>query len=478
MRMERNFLLYLLPSVIKGAVGIALIIPITTYYLDPSDFGIEAILLMLTGFIEPLSCTGQTWALSAYYYKISEEDRKLLVSNLLGLDILLRIFWCAVYFMGAKVLLPLVVRDFDPRYLVYFDLLLVGVVLNGVWPTISYTLTLEKRAGTFAFLDLGQFAAGVTATIICLALFGLGTVTLFIRPVATGVFVTALGIFYIRRWLSFTPSLAWLRKIYRVGLPALPTNLVELISNTIDRYFIQRWIGLGRLGIYAHSLRYRQVFVMGSKAFVQVIVPEALRTFAERTKPETLRKTMKAWYGILGIFGAFVGLFSYEVVDFLTHGKFVAASPLVPLWFLLVFSHSFGTNYTQFLLFRRSTRFLAASGIAVNLAFIGVNAGLVYRFGIMGAVTAVLAGNLTVQFIRRWFAWKRGCPNMGDKDFWGMAGLVMGVYALNASLAPDWTMKLLLWCFLTGIIGFRSGLVEAGKRALDRWRTGRDALDG
>jgi len=53
-------------------------------------------------------------------------------------------------------------------------------------------------------------------------------------------------------------------------------------------------------------------------------------------KPEILKK----WFGLLGIGGLFFSLFSYEIVNVLTHGKFVGAAYLIPIWFLLLLSFS------------------------------------------------------------------------------------------------------------------------------------------
>ena len=52
--MFRAFSLYSLPSLIQSFLTFLVVIPITTYYLEPYDFGIFAILLIGSSFVLPL----------------------------------------------------------------------------------------------------------------------------------------------------------------------------------------------------------------------------------------------------------------------------------------------------------------------------------------------------------------------------------------------------------------------------------------
>ena len=89
--MNKNFLYYLLPSVSIGIMSTFVIVPITTYYLDPKDFGVYAILTAVMMPIGPLASTGVTWVFAGNYYKIDETERKVLFFNILLLDVFLKL---------------------------------------------------------------------------------------------------------------------------------------------------------------------------------------------------------------------------------------------------------------------------------------------------------------------------------------------------------------------------------------------------
>lgn len=456
-----------MPSMTRAVLGLFLMVPLTTYYLEPKDFGIAAILSVIAGLIAPLSSTGVSWVLSAYFYKVSAAERKELLFNILFLDFVLQFFWVTLFVIGAHFLLPLLVKDYEVSYIFYFQLALCGLILNGLWPSISYALVLQKKAGIHAFFEMGQLVASIISTILCLVVFKLTTVTLFIAPIASGAFVFVGGLWHIRNQIRVRVSRKWLLEIFKVGMPTIPVNLFEIISNSIDRYFIQRWINLSQLGIYSHSMSYKLMFTMGTKAFIRSFVPEVLQTFSHDRDTADIKKILTIWHGLLGIGGVFVCLFSYEIIDILTHGKFVAAAPLVPIWFLLALSHTFGIPYSQYLYLLKKTSFMVYSGIVVSAIFIGIMAISVYHFGILGAVTSAVISNATIYLSRRIYARKLGCPIIGDKGIIILAIMLLSIYLAHSLLAIDFYWKTIEFLVLTILIARYFTIIEVAR---NNWR--------
>ena len=448
-----------MPSLIKGTLSIFIIVPLTTYYLDPVDFGIAAIIAMITGLIMPLSSTGVTWVLSAHYYKETDTGRKELLFNILFLDVLLKAFWIILFLMTAERVLPLIVKDYEPRLIFYFQLSLLGVMLNGIWPSISYAIVLKKRGRAHAFIEIGQYLAGMVTTIVCMMLLKLSTITLFIAPLATGLFSFAAGLWYMRDDIRPRLNIAWLKEIVKVGMPTIPVNFFATISKTLDRFFIQKWINLSQLGIFSHSRSYEQIFTMGTKAFSRTFVPEALQVFAGDAAPGKLAEILRIWYGILSIAGLFVTLFSYEIIDVLTHGKFIAAAPLVPVWFMLLLSYALGMPYSQYLVCNKKTKFLVYSGIILGLISVCISAVLIFKFGIMGAVAAALLSNFLIQISRRIYARKLGCERIAEKEFFIALAVLLAAYFINMLVPLGFIEKSAAFIVISLFIAYFCGLL-------------------
>ncbi len=73
---DKSFLWFLLPTLLQTVVGVGVMVPITTFYLDPADIGTVAILTALAVLVIPLASTGDNWVLSTHWHATSEPGRK------------------------------------------------------------------------------------------------------------------------------------------------------------------------------------------------------------------------------------------------------------------------------------------------------------------------------------------------------------------------------------------------------------------
>lgn len=430
--MKKNFLYYLSPSIIIGALSAFVWVPITTYYLEPRDFGIYAIINAIMMPIGPLASTGVSWVLAGNYYRINEDERKILVFNILFLDFVLKLLWVIVFWHLSPILLPIIIKDFEPVYGLYFKMSLIGTLLSTFWPSVSYLIILQQKGRVHAAIEVFQWAVGALTTIFCLIFLGLKTLSLFLSPLLAGLVSISVCIWYVKKYVKLEIKKNWLHEIFKVGIPSIPANLMEMITNISDRYFIQKWINLSQLGIYSHSQSYKNIFTMGTKAFSRSFVPPLLEILSKNMDTKTIELQLKKWYGLLGIAGIFTIFFSYEIVNLLTHGKFVGAAPLIPIWFLLILSFTYGMPSTQFLFVKKENKFMMYSGVIIGFVFIGITAFSVYKFGIMGAALSIVLSNFVIQVVRRFYAQKLGYNKIGEKYFSSILALFAGVYAINA----------------------------------------------
>ena len=93
---ERSFFWFLAPTVLQSVAGICVMMPVTTYYLDPADIGVAAILTALAMPIVPLASTGDSWVLSTHWHRSSVAGRRDLLFNLLIANLSLKVFWVSV----------------------------------------------------------------------------------------------------------------------------------------------------------------------------------------------------------------------------------------------------------------------------------------------------------------------------------------------------------------------------------------------
>jgi O-antigen/teichoic acid export membrane protein len=407
----KSFAWFLAPTLFQTVVGVGVMVPVTTYYLDPADIGTVAILTAVAMLVTPLSTTGDSWVLSTHWHATSETGRKELLFNLLLANFSLKAIWIAIFWALSPWVLPHVIRDYQPEYQQYFGLTLLGLLAVTFWSTLSPLMVIDRAPVSHASNELLQWGAGALTTLVGLSVAKIGILALFLAPLASGLVSTAHGLWYAAHRVSARPSWHWGREIVRSGMPAIPFSLMDVVANSMDRFVIQRWLDLSTLGIYAHSQSYRGMFVTVTKAYSRTMTPTFLELFAGSSAHPTrqVEATVSVWYLCVTAGGILVTLFSPEVIHVLTHGKFDRAAELVPIWFLLIFAHSMGIPYTQYLLTARQSFLLSWSSIVMSAATIALICVATWQFGVLGATGSAVFGAFTLQGVRVSLARRFGC---------------------------------------------------------------------
>ncbi|MGB4994524.1 MAG: hypothetical protein WBO50_05110, partial [Nitrospira sp.] len=161
---DRSFLWFLLPTLLQTLIGVGVMVPITTYFLDPADLGTVAILTALAMLVTPLASTGDHWVLSTHWHVTPESGRKELLFNLLLANLGMKTVWVVVFWLLSPLVLPQLIRDYRPEYQQYFGLVLLGLLAGTLWGTLSPLMVIERAPVSHAMNESLQWAAGATMT--------------------------------------------------------------------------------------------------------------------------------------------------------------------------------------------------------------------------------------------------------------------------------------------------------------------------
>ena len=443
---DKSFLWFLFPTLLQTVLGIGVMVPITTYYLDPADIGTVAILTALAVLVTPLASTGDSWVLSTHWHATSEPGRKELLFNLLLANLGMKTAWVGIFWWLSPWVLPHLIRDYRPEYQQYFGLALLGLLTVTLWGTLSPLMVIERAPVSHAVNESLQWGAGATTTLVGLSVAKIGVLALFLAPIAAGLVSSLHGLWYAAHRVSLRPSLHWGREIMRSGMPAIPFSLMDVVANSLDRFVIQRWLDLSTLGIYAHSQSYRGMFVTVTKAYSRTMTPTFLELFAGSPDQSSrqVEATVSLWYLCVTAAGILVTLFSSEVIHILTHGKFDRAAELVPIWFLLVFAHTMAIPYTQYLLTARQNVLLSWSSVLMSLGTMGLVSVATWQFGVIGATSAAVFGALALHGMRFYLARRLGCPyGLEAGLLWG-TGAILVAYVVTYRVGLPLPVKFIL----------------------------------
>lgn len=446
-------------------MGLFVIVPVSTYYLDPVDFGIIAIITVFSNFVLPFSTMAVGWVLGSSYYRLSESQRKEYIFNALLFGATLRVIFVSIFAVAGKYLLPVLIKSYESRFLVYYWIMLAGNLFACVWELVSYVIVLQKKGKYHALIEIIPFLFNLVTLVVLLAVFKLKTISLVIAVFVQAFTSCILATVYLRKLVTFKFSFYWLKQIAKLNIPSIPLNIFDFVSSYVERYFIEFWYSLSTLGIYSHSLLYRKMFMVPLKAFSRTYSPEVLESIS--TSNELMLSNakifLKRWFGVLSVFGIGVVLFSKEALTILTHGKFTQAAQLVSLWYILILVYSFGLPYTQFLFAHKKMKFVIISETTLGVFSWGMTWLFVKYCGINGAGLAIFLYIFALYIIRKHYSMSFGCPSFEDINFWIYLILVLGMVAFGIIALPI-ISKLVIFGALSFIFSYHFGLFSYLKK--------------
>ncbi len=467
----RNYLLYLLPSFVQGGVGL-LMVPVTTYFLDPANIGVVALLMAVAMPVRAFAPAGAAWVIGGNYFNTTEAGRRAMLFNVLVFELLLRSVLILLLFIAAEPVLRWLVVDYRPEYRHYLNLVLAASLAGSLWPTISYLMTVQSRPRPLALFSLVQTFSGALTTIVCLAVLGLGVESLFLAMLVAACISLAMELLYIVRFVDFSFERKWLREIVRTGLLSAPGGLAEVVSNMVDKMAIQRWAGFDTLGLYSHSQNYQAIFKMLTSAFGRTLTTDGLKIYSQGLDPAPLERKLSSWYGILAVMGVGVALFSNDIIALLTHDKFTGSAPLVLIWYLLVFSVSHAVPYALYLMAQKRNRVLMYTQLVPTLAGIGLVGIGAYAYGVFGAAWALLLTNVIIQASRYLAAYRLGYRGIAERRFAEALVVFVVLSLLDHLLAWTLLWEMVVSALVVPALVIRFGLLQELKRVFFRREVG------
>ncbi|MBM4134864.1 MAG: lipopolysaccharide biosynthesis protein [Nitrospira sp.] len=444
MKFGRNFSLFLLSSLIQGAISFAMV-PIATYVLGPEEFGMFALISVIPVLLTVVATMGADYLFAKYYPTASLVERQRMVSTILavggtllalGSSCLLAGWTVAVQFMHQLQQIPLKL----------LGLSLLSMGLGFPWVVASYIVTLDGKASLHAFITISQALVSALVIIIGLYGLGLGVEALFWGAIGTSIVSSAGAWVVLKPYARPAPSRMWAANMLRVGIPVSVANLMETLQSFLERYLLTAFAGLHALGLYAHSQQYRHMVSMPLKSVSRAIWPITLHeSREERNQFGTTRDAWDMSYIGVTMVGLLFATLGGNLIGFLTHGKFVEAAPLVAMWMVFILVQNSGKPQTGVLYARG--QLVACSKVMILSAGAGMvlMALLIPVIGMLGAIVAAIVQQVLYRVgIQLRASELEGVPR---HDKWVMvgAGMVLATQGLTAYFSFGSTGNLIVF---------------------------------
>ncbi|MGB7156881.1 MAG: lipopolysaccharide biosynthesis protein [Tepidisphaeraceae bacterium] len=212
--------------------------------LSPNDFGLVAMILVVTGFVQLFRDLGLTMA-TVQRQEITQEQ----VSALFWINALLGLTMAVLTAASA----PLVAWFYgEPRLLGATAVVATSFVFSGLSVQHQALLTRQMRFGALAVNEVCSMAAGI-ATALITAKLGAGFWSLVYMQVAMAA-SSCVGAWVQCRWRPGPPKrAAEMRAMLAFGGHLTGFNLVNYLGRNVDQLLIGRVLGKYQLGLYSKA---------------------------------------------------------------------------------------------------------------------------------------------------------------------------------------------------------------------------------
>lgn len=391
-KLLKSTMIYTLCDAINKGVPF-LILPLLSYYLSPSDYGIVAnfgVLLAICTIFVSISVDG---VISVNYYKISKEELSKYIFNALSLIIGSSI----IVFFLFYIFKTQIYINFRIPYI--YTILIIVMALASTLTTMNLSLwRLEENPVHFGIYQISQTILNILISLFLVINLGMGWIGriqgMLISAIIFGIF--SLFILFKRGYLKINFDSTIRKAILLFGLPLIPHTLSLWVRSGIDRIFITNMYGESATGLYATGFQFGILVSFIMTAFNNAFVPYLYKSLSEPDNlklQENKKKLKKAtFYGMIGLI--FLCVFFYSISIIILENFFSAQyidSKVFILWAILsqVFQ-GYYLFFVNYIFFAKKTKSLAVITFSVSIVQVILSYLLLKSLGPIGAAYSTL----------------------------------------------------------------------------------------
>jgi len=396
--LARHFVVYGVSIYLSKLVGFFMI-PIYTSYLTPADYGVLELLDLTMYVFAMLVGMGISNSVIRFYVDCkSEREKAEVISTAFWYLTALAICAGAIMITLSKPIASFIFESgnessFNLEQLAYFlRIITCSQVLEMIAIVGIANLQAEKKSIVFMTLSVSKFVVAVSLNILFIVGMGLGVKGILYSGFITGATSLIAIIFIIKNRLGLYLSKGMARQMIKYGAPLIVSTLSMFVIHYSDRFFLERFIGLDKVGLY--SLSYRFAMILPALFYAPFSMIWNTQMFVLYKKGDEGRKMINFLnrYILIGSLMIIIpfALGIKEVVIVMADVKFHEAYKVVPVLLIaflfigLSATSSVGTYFAKKTIYRG-----LATGYGAFVALVG-NYYLINLYGYWGAVIATV----------------------------------------------------------------------------------------
>ena len=450
-------------SVVASKLASVVLLPVYTRYLSPADYGVME-LLELTSYIATI-LIGLNLSDAVFYFYFqakTDEDRHRVVSTAFIASSIIGILSASIGWLISSWISQAVFQT--PIYGRYFHIVFTTMAFIVPQEIGLAYLRVREKSLSVVYFQLARLGLTIPLNLLLLMRYSMGIRSILLSSLASTILVACcmtVVVFRSRRPILDT---GLFYQLLRYAAPVGLSGLGMLVLNFGDRFFLQRNVELGEIGIYSLAYRLGMLVSYVQLPFSMYWSSQMFRVVSGPGGARAYVRLCTYFLLALSCAALAVSVFSRPLVDILAAPPFHRAAVFVPAIAAVYVIRGLSDYFRSILFIERSpasNAMVTLTGVAVCL--IGYST-LIPPFKLWGAIAATAIGFMTMlvgallvgQKVRRFdFEFRRiGLAAVTAVGCWGAVAMIDSrqtwtSLAVGAAAMVSWLGTLFLMRFFT-----------------------------
>lgn len=374
-----------------------MLLPLYTHYLEPSAYGVLAIVTAVNGVLSVFFTLGLTSAVTRFYFEY--QDQPVLLARFWG-TILMFVMALSALLGGALLLMgDIVLRPFIGA-VPFWPFVALGVMTTFFQPfflTFLAVLQMRNQALRYAVVSLANFALTAGLTIFMVVQMEWGARGPLVATLASSVVFFVVSLWVLRNDLRLCLDWRHLRQALRYSLPLVPHSVSAQLTAFSDRLVLNHYLGTASTGIYSVGAMLALIVEVGAQSVNRAYVPLTMAALKRggADDMDQIRTVGTLFAAAFCMLGTAVAAFAPELLLLLANPDYSAAAAVVPLLVFAGVANAYYLLFVNILFYKQSAVHMIPVGTAIAaLISFGLLLLLVPPFGMAGAAWAALVSQI------------------------------------------------------------------------------------
>ena len=334
--MFKKLLSFLTDSLTFGISGILgqligfILLPIYTRFLTPTDYGVLAMLLVLTAFFLPLAGLGMNEAVFKFFRDENVDRNQLLSTAFIAVFGSSTILLISSQVFLAGGLLKLVLTPTTESGLLIIRLGLFSAYLSTLSNVFNTAIRADRKVRTALVVNVIYLICQVTVSVVLIIIYKKGVLGMVYGQVFGQIMMFTTLVVIIKKSYKVIPNWTMFKQMLSYGIYSVPAQLMDSVMRQLGQYMIKSILSLKETGLYGIAERITAPILIVGNSMRYAHTAFFFQILNEEKNPSHYLRALASFYiAFLAYLWVGVSVWGVEILRLLTPPEYHIASNLI-----------------------------------------------------------------------------------------------------------------------------------------------------